>query len=127
MSNIRIESVELPAGAAVVELAVHIMARAESMGLFAPEEPVRVLDQEVLTRVWRALARAGVAREATAGLLAGAALEDGGGRGLLEEVYRALEACPTPEYEWKQLLQVLPVETLAALTDISMSSLRRYA
>ena len=45
---------------------------------------------------------------------------------LLEKVSEALEQPPAPEHEWRTLQDVLGLELLARILEISESSVRRY-
>lgn len=45
---------------------------------------------------------------------------------LLKTIVAALDASPVPKYEWGGLARVFAPEDLAALLNISLSSLRRY-
>jgi hypothetical protein len=45
---------------------------------------------------------------------------------ILHTIVAALDASPVPRYEWNGLARVFAPEDLAALLDISLSSLRRY-
>jgi hypothetical protein len=45
---------------------------------------------------------------------------------LLEMIIAALEASPVPRFEWKGVARVFPVDDLATLLGVSLSSLKRY-
>jgi transcriptional regulator with XRE-family HTH domain len=79
----------------------------------------------VAREVVRQLKKAGIATSAVA------ALDDSGlhqskVEGLLTAVVEALEASPIPRFEWKGLARLLDDEQLAALLNVSSSSLKRY-
>jgi hypothetical protein len=45
---------------------------------------------------------------------------------LLQMIVAALEASPAPKHEWKGMSRVFPIEDLAVLLGVSVSSLKRY-
>lgn len=108
-----------------IRLAVEAIRLADAMGLVASADRRR--DAAALAPLARALRRAGIATAVAVRLdedptPAAIELEQ-----LLTTAIAALEASPVPEHEWKALARVFPADDLAALLDVSLSSLKRYA
>jgi len=98
--------------------------RAEAMGIVEPggaradSEAVRQLAGKVRT--------AGIATSAADVLRNVAQPSRQEVVALLEMIIAALEASPAPRFEWKGMARVFPIDDLAALLDVSVSSLKRY-
>jgi hypothetical protein len=108
----------------VPRLAVEASRRAEAMGILeatAPGSGVPAVRQ-LAARV----RRAGIAASAADALANVETPSDEEVAGLLETIVAALEASPVPKYEWRGLARVFAPEDLAALLDVSLSSLKRY-
>ena len=98
--------------------------RAEAMGIVEPG-PIRV-DAGSIRRLAASVRRAGIATSAADIITNVEAPTAADLDALLQMVVAALEASPAPEYEWKGLARVFPPEDLAALLNVSVSSLKRY-
>ena len=113
------------AARSVRTLAMDAWRRAEGMGL-VEADAVR-LDEADVTRLLQRVRDAGIAR--------GPALRFDNvelpsvaeAEALLRFVIAALEASPTPRFEWPAVSRVIEVEQLASLLNVSASSLKRYA
>ena len=130
MSNIRIDTVEPPFDhPATAASAVRMLCRAESVGAFVPSERRSILDRALLADACRALSEQQIARDLAVRVLADdhGELDAEGYRGLLDGIFERLGDSPLPEGEWAHLLEVFPVDDLAALVHIAPASLRRYA
>lgn len=99
--------------------------RAEGMGLVeADASPIEAAD---VTRLLRRVRDAGIAR--------GPALHFDNvelpsvaeAEALLKLVIAALDASPSPRFEWPAVSRVIDAEQLAMLLNVSVSSLKRYA
>ena len=93
------------------------------MGLLPADELIATLDMSSFRKAVRHIHRAGIARNIRLDL------SDASGPGLeliLEDLNRALEESPVPEFEWNHLTDVLDLELLSRLLCISASSVRRY-
>lgn len=106
-------------------LAVEAWRRAEAMGL--AELDATRLEAADVARLLQRVKDAGIARlpalhfdnvELPTVAEAGA---------LLQLVIDALEASPAPRYEWPAVSRIIDAEQLAALLNVSVSSLKRYA
>lgn len=120
----RTRSVYDPASADALRLAVEAVRRAEAMGLMA--RGMARVDDGALRLLARAVRRAGIASAAAEMLDQTATPSRAELARLLEAIIAALEASPAPAHEWKALAQVFPADDLAALLDVSLSSLKRY-
>lgn len=94
-----------------------------------PSERRTVLDRCLLADACRALGEHQIARDLAVQVLADDHGEIGpeGYRCLLDGIFERLGDSPLPEAEWGRLLEIFPVNDLAALVNISPASLRRYA
>src|SRR4051794_27287888 len=118
------DSVSAPGDAALARLMFEAARRAEAMGIVEPGT----------ARVEPAAIRQLAARVRGAGIATSAAdilhNVDAPSRedvtALLHMIVAALEASPAPKHEWKGVSRVFPVEDLAALLAVSVSSLKRY-
>jgi len=98
--------------------------RAEAMGIIDPSQVTS--DAAGVRQLANRIRRAGVAASA-ADLLNNVEVPSGDELvAILHTIIAALDASPVPEYEWGGLARVFAPEDLAALLDISVSSLRRY-
>jgi len=99
--------------------------RAEAMGLVEPAT-VTNADPAAVHLLASRVRRAGIATAAAEELHNVEAPSAGEVAALLETVIKALEASPVPKFEWAGLGRVFGAEDLAALLNVSMSSLKRY-
>ena len=108
---------------------MRVLCRAESVGAFAPSARRTVLDKALLADACRALSEHEIARDLTVRVLADdhGEIDADGYRTLLDSIFDQLGESPLPEAEWPRLLEVFPVDDLAALVHVSPASLRRYA
>ena len=98
--------------------------RAEAMGIVEPG-PSRV-EAETIRQLAAKVRSAGIAMSPADVLRNVEQPSRDDVAALLEMIIAALEASPAPKYEWKGLARVFAVDDLAALLDISTSSLKRY-
>jgi hypothetical protein len=105
-------------------LAIDAWRRAEAMGLVDPDAG-RPGTSDVVRLVER-VRDAGIARGLALRLDNVEAPSPEEAESLLRLVIGALEASPVPKFEWAPVSRVLDAEQLAALLNISVSSLRRY-
>lgn len=105
-------------------LAIEAWRRAGAMGLVDAE--VKRLDAADIVRLVERVREVGVARGPALRLDNVAVPSEAEVEALLRVVVAALEASPVAKYEWPAVSRVLEPEQLAALLDISVSSLRRY-
>jgi hypothetical protein len=120
----RSTSVIAPTDASVARRTFEVARRAEAMGLVEPG--VTRADPDAIRRLAASIRRAGIAASA-ADIIANVEKPSPEElASLLQTVIAALEASPAPKYEWKGLARVFPPEDLAALLDVSLSSLKRY-
>lgn len=106
--------------------ALEVLALAHAIGLLPEGEPLERLDLATLRSIAREAGRAGIGAAAAARLQAGAHDREDL-REALARLADALEQSPLPAREWPSLSEILGPEELAALLEISGSSLRRYA
>jgi hypothetical protein len=121
---IQIESAKAPfTSPRVAFQAVTALGRADAMGLLPADEHIETLDLPSFRNAIRHIHRAGIARNIQLDLTNASApnLER-----TLEHLNLALEESPVPEFEWNRLAEVLGLELLSRLLDISGSSIRRY-
>jgi hypothetical protein len=128
--------------APVGRLVIEALRRAEAMGVVEPHtephtDPHRdargaarpgaaASDVEAVRRLARRLGRAGIATATAAHLDNVEAPSAGELASMLELLIAALEASPSPKFEWGGLGRVFDPEDLAALLHVSVSSLKRY-
>jgi hypothetical protein len=102
--------------------------RAEAMGLVERALPTQEFDFTSVQKILRGVCDAGIARSPMLDL--DSADTEGPDSNnvaeLMQMVIAALEASPTPHFEWRSVSRVFDAECLAALLGISVSSLRRY-
>jgi hypothetical protein len=108
----------------VARLAVGAARRAEAMGLVEPS-PLGA-DAAAIRQLASQVRRAGIGVSPADVLSNVAAPTSRELADLLELIIAALDASPAPAYEWKGLSRVFPAEDLAALLQVSVSSLKRY-
>ena len=124
---IQIESARAPFSSPRVAFqAIMALWRADAMGLLPASERIQTLDLSSFRKVIRHIHSAGIAR--TIQLELGQDLDDSGAglERMLEHLNTALEESPAPEFEWNRLTEVLGLELLSRLLDISATSVRRY-
>jgi hypothetical protein len=102
--------------------------RAEAMGLVTRAEPHAsgAADLDTVRRLASSVGRAGIAAATAAHLNNVEAPSREDLAALLETMIAALEASPAPKFEWGGLGRVFDPEELAALLQVSVSSLKRY-
>ena len=100
--------------------------RAEAMGLVEPGAVMRS-DVATVRHLANKVRRAGIAAAAADEINNVTTPTAGEVASLLETIAAALEASPVPKFEWGGLGRVFEPEELAALLNISASSLKRYA
>jgi transcriptional regulator with XRE-family HTH domain len=108
----------------VARLAVGAARRAEAMGLVEPS-PLAA-DAAAIRQLAGKVRRAGIGVSPADVLNNVEAPTSRELADLLELIIAALDASPAPAYEWKGLSRVFPAEDLAALLQVSVSSLKRY-
>src|SRR5262245_44470468 len=124
MAQSRSVSVLDPTELDVARLAVDAARRAEAMGLV--EAAPTGSDAAAIRRLANKVRRAGIG-VSPADVLNNVEVPSSRDLvGLLELIIAALDASPAPAYEWKGLSRVFPPEDLAALLQVSVSSLKRY-
>jgi hypothetical protein len=95
------------------------------MGIIKPRfEPHGNL--ETIREIAKYIGRAGIATATTTALDNVETPSPDELASLLETMIAALEASPAPKYEWSGLGRVLDADALAALLNVSLSSLKRY-
>src|SRR5437773_7744344 len=99
--------------------------RAEAMGLVEPAS-VTSADASAVRLLASRIRRAGIASAAADQLHNVDAPSAAEVAGLLETLLAALEASPVPKFEWGGLGRVFAPDDLAALINVSLSSLKRY-
>jgi hypothetical protein len=117
-------SVSGPTEAEIARLVVEAARRAEAMGIVEPG--IARLEAESIRQLAGKVRGAGVAMSAADVLHNVAHPSPEHVAALLEMIVAALEASPVPRFEWKGVARVFPLEDLAALLDVSVSSLKRY-
>lgn len=105
-------------------LAIEAWRRAAAMGLVEPD--ASRLDSDDVMRLVKRVREAGIARGPALRLDNVEVPSEAEAEALLRIVVMALEASPVAEFEWPAVTKVLEPEALAALLNISVSSLRRY-
>ena len=130
-----------PAGRGVGRLLVEASRRAEAMGLINPNAGANAAasagisagshggsqaDLTVFRHIARQAGKAGIATATTAALHNVEAPTGDELAGLLKTMIAALEASPVPKFEWGGVARVFDAEPLAALLNVSASSLKRY-
>lgn len=98
--------------------------RAEAMGIVDPG--IAGLDPDVIRRFAGKVRSAGIATSAADVLRNVEHPSRQDVAALLEMIVAALEASPVPRFEWKGMARVFPIDDLAALLGVSVSSLKRY-
>jgi transcriptional regulator with XRE-family HTH domain len=117
-------SVSVPAETEVARLMFEAARRAEAMGIVEPD--VARLDPDAIRHLAGQVRSAGIATSAADVLRNVAQPSRQDVVALLEMIIAALEASPAPRFEWKGVARVFPVDDLAALLGVSVSSLKRY-
>lgn len=124
MTKARHVSVSAPPDRELPRLVVEAARRAEAMGLVAPG--LAGVDPPAIRQLANKVRRAGIAASAADMLANVEAPSDEELGELLETIIAALDASPAPQYEWNGLVRIFPPEDLAALLQVSVSSLKRY-
>jgi len=125
MTSVQNESVLIPPRRVVPRLLVEAARRAEAMGIVEPGAVERA-DAETVRRLGARLKKAGVALSAVDQLHNVEAPTSEELANLLELMIGALESSPVPKFEWIGLARLFAVDDLAALLNVSPSSLKRY-
>lgn len=112
---------------AAVRRALAVLSRAEAMGLLPADFAVERLDWPTMEKVLKAVAAAGIGRDALAHLRRPRGAT-GGARvaAVLADVETALEDSPSPKHEWAAMEEVFGLERLAEMVEVSPVSARRY-
>jgi hypothetical protein len=124
----------LPGSPELSQKLIGLFTRCAAMGLLSTPTITR-LDGAVIRQLVADLQRQGFAQSACAGLEelmrdGGPPLSDAASQALesaIDRIGDALESSAAPQAEWPAMRQVLGDEALAALLEISPSSLRRHA
>ena len=125
MTSVQNESGLVPPRRVVPRLLVEAARRAEAMGIVEPGAVERA-DAETVRRLGARLKKAGVALSAVDQLHNVEAPTSEELANLLELMIGALESSPVPKFEWIGLARLFAVDDLAALLNVSPSSLKRY-
>src|SRR5438128_94512 len=125
MTVIQTVSEQGPAQAPVDRLMFEATRRAEAMGLIEPGAATRS-DSAAIRQLANRVRRAGIGATAADHLTNVEAPTPSDLVGLLEMMIAALEASPVPKFEWGGLGRVFGADDLAALLNVSASSLKRY-
>lgn len=120
----RIGSDADPTDAGLARLLFEAARRAEAMGIVEPG--ITPLEADTVRQLAGKVRSAGIATSAADVLRNVERPSRQDLAALLEMIIAALEASPAPRYEWKGLTRVFAIDDLAALLDISLSSLKRY-
>jgi len=124
---IQIESIGAPFTSPRAAIrAVTALGRADAMGLLPRDEHIETLDMPSFRRAVRYIHRAGIARNIQLALGDGAANSGPALERALDQLNNALEESPAPEFEWNRLAEVLGLELLGRLLNVSAASVRRY-
>ena len=124
MAKLHSSSVLDPTDVDVARLAVDAARRAEAMGLVASTPATA--DADAIRRLANQVRRAGIGISHADVLNNVEPLSNRERARLLELIIAALDASPAPEYEWQGLTRLFSAEDLAALLQISASSVKRY-
>lgn len=125
MGLVHRQSISGPPDARVGRLVFEASRRAEAMGLVDPQPP-GVADLDAVRQLANRVGRAGIAASSVAQLNNVEPPSREELAGLLEVMIAALEASPVPKFEWGGLGRVFDPDNLAALLQVSASSLKRY-
>ena len=125
MSKLHINSIRSPFDEpGLASAAIEALSRADAMGLLP--RPITCLDDTAMQGLQTGMAKAGIGHTFRAELNR---LQDSNPTRLsdvLKKISEALDQSPAPEHEWPILQNVLGLDLLARLLDISPSSARRY-
>jgi hypothetical protein len=124
MTLVRPVSVPVPPAHDLPRLMFEAARRAEAMGILEPG--IARTDRPAIRHLANKIRRAGIAASAADLLNNVEVPSDRELVAILQTIVAALDASPVPKYEWGGLGRVFAPEDLAALLDISLSSLRRY-
>jgi hypothetical protein len=128
MSLIHIQSVHDPFNVPeVARVAVNTLARAEAMGLLPPNEEIDTLDFPTIQRVLKGISRAGIGQGVLPDLAGTLGQDPKLLSAALQRLNDALDASPVPESEWPGVVNILGIDLLARLMNVSTVSVRRYA
>jgi transcriptional regulator with XRE-family HTH domain len=107
-------------------LVFSILARLEAMGVMRAEAQRGEPDLELLRRLAREAARAGIGRQSAAYILGSQKPDTRELLASLQRLEQATEESPVPQTEWPAVERVLGAETLAGLLGVSPISVQRY-
>jgi len=125
MAAVQISTIEPPLDRpALVDPAIRLLRRALALGLL-PDQRVDRLDLELVRRIAREAATAGIGQDAAVALLQS---EPGADRlaGLIERLDDSLAQSALPDRETPELLRVFDRDELATLAGTTSVSLGRY-
>jgi hypothetical protein len=108
-------------------MAVTTLARAEAMGLLPQGEVIDTLDFPTLQKVMKRISRAGIGQGMLTDLAGTRGRDSKRVAVALQRLNEALDASPVPISEWPGLINILGIDLLARLVDVSAVSVRRYA
>jgi len=124
---IQIRSIDEPfASQSLYRAAVSALKLAEAMGLLPEQEVIARLDRETMSRLLDRVARAGIGRWLRTELKSPSPQDPARLEKLFEHLAAALEESPAPAHEWPRLAEILGIDQLARLLQVSPSSVRRY-
>lgn len=134
MSEVRIKSIADPIAESpdVVRCALYSVFRADVMDLLprdVPENGEVTLDRGFLSDLIERMMEAGLGRTSL-NVHANAATDNASGAEtaeLVRSIWQVLDDSPYPDGEWGGVRERLDDDLLAALLDVSTSSVRRYA
>ena len=107
--------------------AITTLVRADSMGLLPRDERFEALNLPSLHTVVQYIHRAGIGRTIQLDLEDDPSSPGSGMEQALRNLNAALEASPSPDFEWSRMIEVLGLDLLGRLLGASMSSIRRYS
>lgn len=104
--------------------AIAALSRADAMGLLSRQ--ITCLDESAMQGLEQGMAEAGIGQKLLASLHQQPYPDPVSLSALLKKISEALDHSPAPEHEWRTLKDILGLDLLARLVDISQSSARRY-
>jgi len=126
MAALQIATVEPPLNRSrLVAPSIRLLRRALALGFIGADEKVDHLDLDLVRRIAREAAAAGIGRD-TAVALMQPGLRTGRLATLIERLDESLEESPLPQREAPELLRVFEREQLASLIGTTPVSLGRY-
>ena len=107
----------------VAYTAIRALTRADAMGLLS--QPFTRLDDSAIRELWVVMAEAGIG-QAFREELNWTAHDPSRFSSVLEKTIEALEQSPVPDREWHAIRDVLDLNLLTRLLNVSQPSARRY-